>query len=552
MSDINKQVEIAFVTTADPAGAEQEIRIIDTVKAKAKVSNEEFVAWQAKLKADRMGRSSALATELTMESDLAERAARREAARISNEAAAAEASEIRMAQQAAADEKALVKEATARAARAKADFEELVAAREKLALEEARGERILKSAALQLGLRETGIPGARVARSVLMNEGALAQLGGLAAASGPFIAIAAAAASMGVAMHNASKAADELIEETKKLGIDTSELERAAHPIKAVFSDMWSGIKTAADEAGNALTLGASHAAKAAAEEGLAHAKVAVEMKNRLEEAKKLHAEEQAWMTAYSKGRGYQLEALDLERVSQALRENAELRKAKESLDVNRAKRAGASEGDIAIMGFGQTEADKEKELQDAEIALKKAQQEAAKARDEARDASGSNKASADLAASAAEDKLELAAQAWHALRARIPVEIADEAEKTLDIVTKDTADTDKLIAEKLIEQINQVKQAQGGALSAKNEQILEQAQQLERSVTGSAAEQKKLTDLWEQFRQSNEAGAQAAQKAAWDAIRMISDSHAKWLSIQHEIDTMKNQMESFMKLNRR
>ena len=548
MSDINKQVEIAFVTTADPAGAEQEIRIIDSVKAKAKVSNEEFAAWQAKLKADRMGRSSALATEVTMESDLAEKQAAREAARISNEAAAAEAREIRMAQQAAADEKAMAKEAAARAAKAKADFEELVAAREKLALEEARSVRILKSAGLQLGLRETGIPGARGARSVLMNEGALAQLGGLAAASGPFIAIAGAVAAMGVAMHNASKAADELIEETKKLGIDTSELERAAHPIKSVFSDMWSGIKTAADEAGNAMTLGSAHAAKAAVEEGLAHAKVAVEMKNRLEEAKKLHAEEQAWMTAYSKGRGYQLEALDLERVSQALRENAELRKAKESLDVNRAKRAGASEGDIAIMGFGQTEADKEKELQDAEIALKKAQQEAAKASDEARDASPSNKASALLAATAADDKLELAAQAWYALQARIPVEIADEAEKTLDIVTKDIADADKLVAEKLIDQINQVKQAQGGALSAENEQILEQAQQLERSVTGSAAEQKKLTDLWEQFRQSTEAGNQAAQKVAFDSIKMIADSHARWLSAQNQIDVLRKQVEDMQR----
>jgi len=509
MVDDKHKVEIAFVTTADPAGAAEEIRIIDTVKEKAVANNEEFAAWQSKLKAERAGSTSGLATEVVLESDLAEKEAARGAARLSNEAAMAEAQEIRFTQ---------AKEAAA--AQAAADLEQVLAAREKLALDEARTARFLQDKALHVGLLESGIPDARIARTVLMNQTAMEKLGNLASGlAGPWGIAAAAVGAGALAFHEASKSADEMIEAGEKLGMNMEDLQRAAHPLKAAFTDLSTGSGSLLHSTLDLLTLGTLSYTQATTAAGVASMKLAQTQKENLEAAKAWNLELEK--TAYARAHNAELNGEKL--LGLELAANLKLLKERNTLEAARVGRAGMSAGDQAAAGLS----GKDAENQGAEAI---AAQELKNARMRSLEApAGIAGDNARHAEAAAQMKLD-------ALVKENDLKLTGDAEAAQQKLTEEAAKSDAEIARQGIALIEGAKQKQGGVLSAVAANAENLLQPIWQNATGTKEEWQKTVAALQLFTQTSDAQNAGISQNIWALISLINtqrtETAKQWAAI--------------------
>lgn len=558
MADNKQTVEIAFVTTADPAGAEQEIKIIDTVKTKVVANNEEFAAWQASLAEARAGRTSAMASDIVMESDLAEREARQEAARLSNEASMFEAQKIRFAQAKAAAE-----------AQAAADLEQVMAAREKLALESVAAEKTLANAAFRAATPRNRELAA--VQRIANNPAALDKLGSLASGLvGPWGLAAAAVASGALAFHAASKSADELVTAGEGLGLNMEQLKLAAHPLSAAFTDMGEGSMSLLHTALDALTLGTLSATQATTKEALAHVQAAESMRHYVD----IYAQ---WKSMVDSDRSNAIWASQLnflKLVNQEMEGNLKLLREKDSLEAAREKRSGASEGAQAVGGLNRLENEQASEVAIAEQKLEAAKDAEKLAAEELVDlqkktnyakgefdkakeqnqpkeiidqkgallidaqknqqAGEGKERSADLAVKVATKTLDF-------LTKENALKITEKAEEGQAKITEEAAKADSDLAAKGIALIEQAKQKHAGQQSDLAAQLEAALQPIAEHATGTAEENKRVTEIIRQFTQTSDAKDAEILKGMWDLITIAQATRTEIASMQQAIKDLQN-----------
>ena len=313
----------------EATGADQ---VVAEVKKVAAAEEDLSLQEQRKLRL-AAGGTSGLATLPPEEAAAAEREATRGANRLIIEKAVAEAqaNRVAMAQEAARKQAA-------------SDLESVIAAREKLALEEKN-----TAAVLQRILARAAVPRSREATAVLRlsnNTAALGMLGNAAKmfVTGPWGLLVAAVAAGGVAIEMAGKQFDRL-----KEAIPTAELGAAAEAIVHPWETAKSMIGAAASGIGSVLDkafLGGSYARmKQNVDEAISAQKNADNMKIRYEAMAVSYKQMNDAAVALLEATG----AAESSFMRQALEDAGKISKAQGGLDASRAKRSGADSGTLAV-----------------------------------------------------------------------------------------------------------------------------------------------------------------------------------------------------------
>ena len=548
MADASRTVEIKFQSTADPAGAEQEVKIIDTVKAAGKSSNEEFAAWQAELTAARKGNISMTATQASMEEEAAVKHQAQAAARLQSDKLIEEA-QLRRAAEAREAAAADAKEDLAKAERLQAQ----------MLLEQQRADKFLASRATQLGLREAGVPDARIFRSVLFNEGALARIGTALTTTlaGPLALVAAGAGVAAMAVHKASEELDALTQHQEKLGIKSAELGAVAQ----TFVHPWETTKeiagTVVDALGNILGLqkGLTSETIKTAEE---HTQLAEKMMQELETEKALMVVRQ---------KGHETDVIRAETASAKIL-NSELEKtlnisrAQNDLAAARERRAGMSAGQSAVNSVGRKEGEDAIELQkanqkvtDLETQLTREEETAAKLRASANYAAGMHSADApqkEAAAESAEQKAlatrtaaELAKSKLDETAKTLTIAITDESEKAMDTVAQGVATKDAETAQKTIADLEAKRAAQGG-LSPIAQAVEDGLQKIADGANGSPEEQNKVVGLLRQLLTTQEGRDSAMATNIWTLITNQQNTITEIAHQKAELEKIRSAFEDY------
>ncbi len=252
----DKDLTIPIKTTADTSGSEAvqtslkdldaEVKIIDANQTQSaehrKQQVAEFAEWQKGLQA-QSGGTSMLATDVQLEGELAEKEAARAAAKKTIDAAEAEALAIRI-------------ERGQMAARlqAEADLEQVLAAREKIALEEKQSALVIQRAMSRAALPESRFNEA--GRMILRDQAALASLVNPATiAAAALVALGAAseaalgpiAKEMDAATAAGSKFAEQNIKTAATLSVLGSPIAAVKDGWSRIFSYISDGAKSAGE-----------------------------------------------------------------------------------------------------------------------------------------------------------------------------------------------------------------------------------------------------------------------------------------------------------------
>lgn len=418
------------------------------------------------------------------------------------------------------------------------------------------------------------------------NQGAMEKLGKMASSSGPWIAIAAAVGTAAVALEKVTKSGEEAIEKLKQAGIEVGpEFEQSIHPLNTFF-DSFKGIVQATLDM---ITGGALSGALAQLDQLKTAADFAGLMKQNLESAREWHAELEKDSAAMT---------LDTERekenqIGNEIDNNIRLLKEKQKLESDRENRAGADVGTKALGDLTRT-----KEVQGEEE--KKAEHDAAVAMGESIAAANKEKADKERLAEAerkyaevllrnqiayqidAENGLHsdsinaerkkreeeaqkerLAAQQAVAKDEHLSavadtrsqkaggnvdtlieedrLRITNAAEAGMAKLTDAAAKADADLAAKGIALIEQAKQKHAGQQSDMAAQLEAALQPIADHATGSAEENKRVTEIIRQFTQTSDAKDAEIIKGMWDLIKIGQDTRTKIASMQQAIKNLQD-----------
>ena len=433
-------------------GADQVVGEIHKVEAA-----EEGLSLQQQRDLRTKGTSYGTATPAGSAAAQAEQEARQAAARLSIEKAVAEAQENRIA---------MGREAAA--AQSKADVAQLIAAREKLLLEEKNTAEVLKRAAMRAVLPESRLNEA--GRMVAKNGEAVTMLGNAAKTfiTGPWgVLVAGMAAGAGV-IGKVGEQFDRVRQLMPELANQMPVTEAIVHPwevTKRAVGAACDGIGAALDK----VFLGGSYARmKANVDEAVAHKQMADDMAASYKKAAEAHKKMADDMRADAVGQLLEIQTQEARLLVQALEGKSQLDKSRGSLEASREKRSGTDAGTMAVNAVNRAVSDdaNAESIARQAVALADANLANLIAKQDANRESGTVDAALNRAVIKARGDADAAAEKYKTLIADHDIQLTQAAEEAMGTVATETGGKITAAAQAAAATMQQVADENGGQLA--------------------------------------------------------------------------------------
>ena len=511
----------------EATGADQAVAEVKKVTA----AEEDLSLQEQRKQRLSSGGNFGMATLPPEEAAAAEREARQAAARLANEKAVAEAQAIRvgLAQKAAREQAA-------------SDLEAVIAAREKLALEEKNTATVLSRI-----LARAAVPRSREATAVLRltnNSAALGMLGNVAKAfvTGPWAMLVAGMAAGGVAIEMASKQFDRL-----KEAIPTAELGAVAEAIVHPWETAKTMIGAAAVGIGSVLDkafLGGSYARmKQNVDEAISAQKNAEATKKKYEDMVVTYAKMEASALAVLAA----TQAQETRFMTQALEDAGKLMKIQGELDASREKRAGVGDGTSAISAVQRVVAQDNNAEEIARLTVATADKNLSDliARKYAADSGRASwNAQLDAELVKAQTDVDIAGRKLSTLIKEHDIQLTQSAEEAIDTVATESGGKVTAMVKDAIGVIQQVADNNGGELKGTAKGAMDKLTAILADSIPDEQQVDAINQAMKAFRGSQDA-ANAGVVGNFDA--MINNTNGMLVEVfkhRSEINSMKSAIE--------